>query len=105
VERLTEKQDEINEDKALGDPYVMCRSPEEIYLKKEADEAIQAKLLRAVEGDKELEDVLLCVFAENMMKPSDIAEETGIEVKRVYKLREKLERIVNKLTDGEKDKN
>ena len=65
------------------------RNPEELLLAKEADEAAFELVMSAAEGDDELEKILEAMMEGNE-KPAEIAEATGIDVKRIYQLRRKL---------------
>ncbi len=68
-------------------------NPEEEALAKEADEAALKIIMSAAEGNEELETILEAMM-NGHEKPAEIAEATGIDVKRVYQLRRTLnERI------------
>ena len=43
-----------------------------------------------IDGNEELELVLISILEDGAKKPSEIAEDTDIPVKRVYELRRKL---------------
>lgn len=73
--------------------------PETTLLDKERQEQDNAAtdiLLERLRGDKELEDVVLCIMA-GITKPREIAKEMGIETKHVNNLQKKLRRIYKDL--------
>ncbi len=74
-------------------------NPEEALLNKEQealDKANMDRLLERLKGDKELEDVVLCIWAE-VVKPMGIAKEMGVDVKHVNNLQKKLRRAYKDL--------
>jgi hypothetical protein len=56
-------------------------------------ERFVGEIFEGIAGDKELEMVMDALLRGNV-KPREIAAETGIDVERIYKLREKLDRTV-----------
>ena len=82
-------------------------NPEDALLTKEQEEQDKANadaLLERLKGDKELEDVFLCIMG-GTTKPREIAQEMGVEVKQVYNLQKKLRRIyVDLQGQGRKEK-
>ncbi len=75
--------------------------PEAALLNKEQEEQDKAAtggLLERLKGDKELEDVVLCIMA-GTVKPQEIAKEMGVEVKHVNNLQKKLRRAYKDLQE------
>lgn len=71
-------------------------NPEQILLNKEQEQIEQRafkELLKAAEGDDDLEALLLCIM-DGVCKPSEIAKATGMNINQVYQLRRKLNRKV-----------
>ena len=64
------------------------QSPEEIYLVNE----VRDGLLKAVEGDDELEGIILCML-DGFEKPGDIADQLGIAPSMVNNAKKRLKRI------------
>lgn len=69
----------------LSTPEALLVSDEEEQLR----ERIRNDFYSLVEGDDDLESVLLC-FEEGIFKPEAIAVETGLDKKKVYNLKKKL---------------
>ncbi len=72
--------------------------PDDALLQKEqreADDELFDALLQEIREDQELEAVIGAIM-DGATKPADISAGTGIDVKRIYKLREKLDRAVNR---------
>lgn len=68
------------------------QTPEEIYSVNE----VRKRLLKAVEGDGELESVALCML-DGFEKPIDIAEQLGIETRVVNNTKKRLRRIYDNI--------
>lgn len=69
--------------------------PDEVLMEKEQekqDKAAMDALLERMNGDKELEEVVMCIMAGSA-KPREIAKEMGVETKHVNNLQKKLRRI------------
>lgn len=69
--------------------------PEMAILEKEkADEyiAFENEILKRVEGDPELETVVLYIL-DDVTTPREIAEKMGISVERIYNIKKRLRRI------------
>lgn len=73
------------------------QSPEEAHLENE----VRDSLLKAVEGDDELEGIVLCML-DGFEKPGDIAEQLGIETKVVNNAKKRLQRIYDGILPGRK---
>lgn len=76
-------------------------NPEEQFIAREEQEAVDLAyrlVLEKVEGQPELEGVTLCLM-EGKHKPQEIAEELGVEVKRVYQLKRQLIGILNSVAE------
>ncbi len=74
-------------------------NPEEALLQQEgqqADEELFAALVQEISGDQELEKIIEAMM-DGKVKAAEIAGYTGLEVKRVYRLREKLNRAVHRV--------
>jgi hypothetical protein len=78
------------------DEQISSKSAEEVVIGNEIDALFQTQLLDKIKGDDELETVIICLLVDNAVTPREIAHKSGIEVRRVYKLREKLQRILIK---------
>ena len=50
-------------------------------------------------NDDEDQLVLVCLF-EDLVKPAEIAEETGLSVANVYRIKRKIKRRMSHLQDG-----
>jgi len=78
-------------------------SPEQIMVQEQRAKDIIEEFNRVVEGDEEIELILLCI-EEGVTKPREIAKETGYDVKRVYnimkRMRRKLQRLNTSLVQG-----
>jgi DNA-directed RNA polymerase specialized sigma subunit len=59
---------------------------------------LEEEILGAFEGD-ENQLVLLCLFTD-LVKPSEIAEETGLSVPDVYRIKRKIKRRLSHLQEG-----
>ena len=64
-------------------------NPEQLLLDNEDHDATLERILSAVDGDDELTQVLEALMEGNE-KPAEIAESTGMDVKRVYQLKRRL---------------
>lgn len=76
-------------------------NPEEALLNKEQeaqDKVNMDRLLERLKGDKELEDVVLRIWAD-VVKPLEIAKEMGVDVKHVNNLQKKLRRAYKDLQE------
>ena len=93
MEELPDPLPEKNSYKLIGDAENRRRPVEEIYIEEESHKDTQKKMLAAVNGDKDLELVMIYILTNKTMVPREIARETGIDVKRVYKLKEKVKEI------------
>jgi DNA-directed RNA polymerase specialized sigma24 family protein len=71
-------------------------TPEELVLAAERQTRAYRMVLDAVQGKAELEDVALCLM-DGVHKAEDIAENTGIEIKRVYQLKRQFKTILGSL--------
>jgi hypothetical protein len=74
-------------------------TPEEVLItreKKELEEKLKNDLYALVEGDKDLEELLL-YFDEGIDKPETIAAQSGWDISKVYNLKRKLLRKASKL--------
>ena len=60
------------------------------------DKAAMDALLGRLNGDKELEDTVMCIMA-GLTTPREIAKEMGVETKHVYNLQKRLRRIYKDL--------
>ena len=73
--------------------------PDKVLMEKEQekqDKAAMDALLERLNGDKELEEVVMCIMAGSA-KPREIAKEIGVETKHVNNLQKKLRRIYKDL--------
>lgn len=70
--------------------------PENQVLQSIALESFVDNLINEFGGDEELETMFDCLM-NGLSKPREIAAETGMRVERVYKLREKLDRVVKRV--------
>lgn len=59
---------------------------------------LQEKILREFNDDED-QLVLICLF-EDLVKPAEIAEETGISVADVYRIKRKIKRHLSHLQEG-----
>jgi hypothetical protein len=66
------------------------KTPEDIIEEGE----IQDSLIKVVEGDDELVDIVTCMLC-GFEKPDDIADQTGLDIKVVYNAKKRLNRIYN----------
>lgn len=71
-------------------------TPEELVLAAEDETRVYRMVLDAVQGKPELEDIALCLM-DGVHKARDIAENTGIEISRVYQLKRQLKTILDSL--------
>jgi hypothetical protein len=74
-------------------------TPEEALIireKKDLEERLKDELYAIVEGDEDLEELLL-YFEEGIDKPEIIAKQSGWDVSKVYTLKKKLRRKASKL--------
>lgn len=71
----------------------MVLSPEEALEQEENRRSMITKLDSAFAGDEDAQLVLLALY-DGILSPQAIAEETGISVGRVYKLRAKIRKIL-----------
>jgi len=77
----------------------MFADPEEALVEKEEREHAKnaVELLREkIQGDEELEEIFLCL-EEGYTKPSEIAEQLGVDVKEIYNREKRLKRKCNEL--------
>jgi len=82
-----------------GDSAQMFADPEEALVEKEEREHAKnaVELLREkIQGDEELEEIFLCL-EEGYTKPSEIAEQLGVDVKEIYNREKRLKRKCNEL--------
>lgn len=70
--------------------------PEAQTVGKMEAERFVGEIFEEIAGDKELEMVMDALLRGNV-KPREIAVETGIDVERIYKLREKLDRSAKRI--------
>lgn len=56
------------------------------------DNEMRDSIFKAVEGDDELSDIVLCMY-EGIDKPEDIANQLNVDVKVIYNARKRLRRI------------
>jgi len=73
--------------------------PDEVLMEREQekqDKAAMDALLERLNGDKELEEVVMCIMA-GAAKPREIEKEMGVETKHVNNLQKKLRRIYKDL--------
>ena len=59
---------------------------------------LQEKILGEFQDDED-QLVLMCLF-EDLVKPADIAEETGLNVRDVYRIKQKIKRRLSHLQEG-----
>lgn len=100
VEELLKRADP-HEEHARDITPTVPSDPEEALLIKEQearDKSATDALLERLKGDKELEDIVLCIMG-GTTKPQEISEEMGVEVKHVYNLQKKLRRIYKDLLE------
>jgi DNA-directed RNA polymerase specialized sigma24 family protein len=71
-------------------------TPEELVLAAEDETRVYRMVLDAVQGKPELEDIALCLM-DGVHKARDIAENTGIEINRVYQLKRQFKTILDSL--------
>lgn len=86
-----------NYDETIPDP--LSPTPEEELIareKKDLEEKLKGELYAMVQGDDDLEMLLLC-FEEGIDKPEIIAAQTGWDVSKVYNLKKKLLRKAAKI--------
>jgi DNA-directed RNA polymerase specialized sigma24 family protein len=79
-------------------------NPDGILLEKEQgmqDKAVMDALLERLNGDKELEDTVMCIMA-GLTSPREIAKEMGIETKHVNNLQKRLRRIYKDLHEQDR---
>jgi hypothetical protein len=75
--------------------------PDEVLMEKERekqDNSAMDALLKRLNGDKGLEEVVLCIMAE-ITKPGEIAAQMGVETKHINNLQKKLRRIYKDLLE------
>jgi hypothetical protein len=70
--------------------------PEAQTVGKMEAERFVGEIFEEIAGDKEL-DVVMDALLRGNVKPREIAADTGIDIERIYKLREKLDRAVNRV--------
>lgn len=110
-ESSSEEDITTDNSKALSGPSSLLHgkipTPEEVLLIKEKrniEEKLKNKLYELVEGDEDLEMLLLC-FEEGIDKPETIAAQTGWDISKVYSLKRKLLRkaatIISLFRNGE----
>jgi DNA-directed RNA polymerase specialized sigma24 family protein len=79
-------------------------NPDEILSEKERgmqDKAAMDALLGRLNGDKELEDAVMCIMA-GLTTPREIAKEMGVETKHVNNLQKRLRRIYKDLHEQDR---
>lgn len=103
VQRMPETSDgrEIEELLKVADPssdtaqdiVTVQHDPECLVISRMTAERFVGALFEEIAGDGELEGMVTALMG-GAVKPKEIAKEMGIEVERVYKLRERLDRAV-----------
>ena len=76
-------------------------TPEEILENEEKikqDEIMRDNILKKVEGNPELEEVVLCIM-DGIIKPQEIAMKLSIDIESVYNRKKRLRRIFKELQD------
>lgn len=91
VDRLVESPEEGRDLYNLSRPEP---SPEEQVVSSISEGDFQGRILGALGGDRELETIVVCIFTNHAVLPREISKETGISLRRVYKLRERLRGIL-----------
>ena len=81
------KRTDISEEHAISMNPDPPQTPEEIYSANE----VRNRLLKAVEGDGELEGIALCML-DGFERPADIAEQVGVETRVVNNAKKRLQR-------------
>jgi len=71
--------------------------PEQLLLREERAKEIIEHLNRVSQGDEEVQMMMLC-YEDGISSPRGIAEQTGYDVKQVYKIRERLQKRLNNLS-------
>ncbi|KAB2902186.1 MAG: hypothetical protein F9K27_17575 [Anaerolineae bacterium] len=104
----TDKDGEYHDEQlhhlAEGDritPHLQPDNPENILVSEEWSEAKWNELYEAVEGDKELEEIVKALENGCDMKPRNLAAELGWDVERVYNAKKRLDRRVPPQSLGE----
>jgi len=69
-------------------------SPEKLVLAFMEDKELQDRILQLVDGDEELESVVLAVMETHALWPKEISEITGLPMWKVYKLRDRLRELL-----------
>lgn len=96
----TDEGQEVEELLRLSDPAADTAEnlvdPETQVVGRVAAEQFVDALFDEIAGDKELE-TMMDVLLRGIVKPKEIAAETGMNVERVYKLRERLDRAVQRV--------
>ena len=78
--KILEERDDLQDDRL---------NPEQLLVNKETNELfskVYQRLLEQAEESPEHEGVVLCIM-EGIVKPADIAKETGIDINKVYYLK------------------
>lgn len=75
---------------------VTTPSPEQLVIQKQKAKEIIVGINKAVEGDEEMQMVLLCI-EEGITKPNQIAGEVGYDVTRVYNILKRMRRKLREL--------
>jgi len=87
--------DEIDDELSSDNP-----DPEKLVLQKDLQEKLYNRIYQEVEGDDEMETVILC-YEEGITTPRDIAAQTGFDVAQVNntlkRLRRKLRPLLSQL--------
>lgn len=97
VEELLDKADPTSDHAIYLTP--SSNNPEDILLEKEKikrDETAVNAFFEAIHGDKDLEK-LASLIMDGYVKPSEIAEQMGVEVKEVYNLQKRFRRKCKEL--------
>lgn len=100
----TDEGQEVEELLTLADPTAETAEhlvsvqvdPETRVVERLAAERFVDALFDQIAGDEELE-AMVDILLRGIVKPKEIAAETGMNVERVYKLREKLDRAVQRV--------
>lgn len=100
VEELLKRSNPHEEHARDMTPTVPPDPQEALLLKKQEahDKTATDALLERLKGDKELEDIVLCIMG-GTTKPQEIAEEMGVDVKHIYNLQKKLRRVYRDLLE------
>lgn len=72
-----------------------ARSPADLCIQKEGADRLHKILDKVTENDDDLQNVTICIVS-GITKSRDIAVETGLEVSKVYNLKMKLKRRLEK---------